>query len=77
MGHLIRLEFRLRSTCRCKTTTLCRTHEEIPKQGCFVENLANYNSSQWVEFFQMTPSTAQRLVEELGPFFHEQDGEYS
>ncbi len=52
-----------------------RTREEIPKQGSFVDNLINYNSAQWIEFFQMTASTTQKLVEELGPFFCQRDGE--
>ncbi len=52
-----------------------RTREDIPKQGCFVDNLVNYTSAQWVEFFRMTASTAQKLVEELGPFFRQHDGE--
>ena len=47
----------------------------MPKQGRFVDNLVNYNSGQWVEFFRMTPTTAQKLVEEIGPFFCQHDGE--
>ncbi len=52
-----------------------RACEDIPKQENFVDNLVNYNSTQWLEFFRMTPSTAQKLVQEIGPFFREHDGD--
>ncbi len=53
-----------------------RGQEDIPKQSNFVNNLVHYNSTQWLEFFRMTPATAQKLVEEIGPFFRERDGKW-
>lgn len=48
--------------------------EEITKQTGFIDDLCNYNSQQWVKFFRMKSSTAQALVEEVGPFFRKRDG---
>ncbi len=49
-------------------------HEEIAKQKGFVSDLGNYNVQQWVEFFRVKASTAQTLVEEIGPFYRQRDG---
>ncbi len=48
--------------------------EDIAKQTGFVKDLSNYSCQQWVEFFRMKASTAQALVEEIGPFFRKRDG---
>ncbi len=51
-----------------------RVREEIVKQKGFVSDLGNYNVQQWVEFFHVKASTAQALVEEIGPFYRQRDG---
>ena len=53
---------------------MCRCREDVPKQEGFVDSLVQYTSSQWKEFFRMSPTTAQRLVETIGPFFAERSG---
>ncbi len=52
----------------------CR--EEIPKQEGFVGSLINYTHAQWMEFFQMSPGTAQCLVDTIGPLFRQRSGVY-
>ena len=39
-------------------------------------SLVNYTHAQWMEFFHMSPSTAQRLVKNVGPLFHDAVGVY-
>ncbi len=58
----------------CQLCSVYRCREDVPKQEGFVDNLVQYTSSQWREFFRMTPTTAQRLVETIGPFFAERSG---
>ncbi len=53
---------------------LYSVREEIAKQKGFVSDLSNYTCQQWVEFFRMKASTAQALVEEIGPFYRQCDG---
>ena len=48
--------------------------QDVAKQTGFVSDLCNYSSQQWVEFFRVKASTAQALVEEIGPFFRKRDG---
>ena len=57
-------------------TGLCfiRVREDIAKRKGFVNDLGNYNVQQWVEFFRVKASTAQALVEEIGPFYRQCDG---
>ncbi len=41
-----------------------------------MSGLCNYSSQQWLEFFRVKSSTAQALVEEIGPFFRKRDGSF-
>lgn len=52
----------------------CRCRDDVPKQEGFVHNLVQYTTSQWMEFFRMTPTTAQLLVETVGPFYADRSG---
>ena len=47
----------------------CRARDDIRKQIGFVDGLVDYNAAQWREFFRVLPSTAQSIVEDLGPHF--------
>ncbi len=55
---------------------MCSCWDEIAKQEGFVRSLVNYTNAQWLEFFRMSPSTAQCLVETIGPVFRERSGVY-
>ena len=59
-------------------TNLCflSIWQDVAKQTGFVTDLCNYISQQWVEFFRVKSSTAQVLVEEIGPFFRKRDGSF-
>ncbi len=48
--------------------------DDIAKQKGFIQDLSNYSTQQWVEFFRIKASTAQALVEEIGEFFKRCDG---
>ncbi len=58
----------------CQFCSAYRCREDVPKQEGLVDNLVQYTSSQRREFFRMTRTTAQRLVETIGPFFAERSG---